>query len=599
MTTPGGRVSSSEFKDIHATREDLFIRLSELRDEGARFITTTTLDRGDDLEIVYHFERGDDVLNLHLRTPKNEPMPSITGIYPMSFFAENEIQDHFNLDISGINIDFGGHLFRVEGAEENTLLKPSVGPVPFIKRFYGRCREACPAMVNAPKYIRQILEDDPEGGYSTVIESAPLPAVLGRVCFAPCEEGCRQERNDEPIRIRLLKRYTADASQSLRRDVTRMPSTGKSVAVVGGGPSGISCAFYLGMLGHSVTIFEREERCGGAMLWGIPKYRLPKDLLGREIKARLEEAGVELRTGIDVDDLDPLMEAYDAVYVGIGAGGSYNLWIEGEDSEGVLDFRDLLTAVNMEDKKLDIGDRVAIIGGGNSSIDAARVSRRLGASEVTLYYRRTAREMPASPHEVQGAAEEGVNFEYLSSPVSVIPGKPLGLVLQHMELGKPDASGRRRPVPIEGSQFTVEVDAVIEAIGQSTSVPEGFKLDVSRRGRIIINEDYETSRPGVWAGGDIVFGPSSVIEALRDGRDAASIIDRHFGGAGWQDPSLDMDEFVGRPLELSSIRFKETVDVRELPPDERIKSFNEVELGFNRAEALEEASRCWRCDWNE
>jgi len=585
--------------DVKATKEDLFVRLNELKEDGARFLTTTTLDRGDELEIVYHFERGTDVLNLHVTNPKGEPMPSITGVYPMSFLAENEIQDHFDLDISGINIDFEGHLYRVEGAEENTLLKPSIGPVPFIKRFHGRCREACPAMVDAPEYIRQIIEGDPQGGYSTVIKSAPLPAVLGRVCFAPCEEGCRQERNDEPIQIRLLKRYIADASPSLKRDVKRMPSMGNKIAVVGGGPAGISCAFYLGMLGHDVTVFEKEERCGGAMLWGIPKYRLPKDLLEAEIQARFEEAGVELKTGIKVETLDHLIEEYDAVFIGIGGGGSYRLRIDGEDAEGVWDFRDLLTAVNMEDKKPDIGDRVAIIGGGNSSIDAARTAKRLGASQVTLYYRRTAREMPASTHEVQGAAQEGVNFEYLSSPVKMIPGDPLGLVLQNMELGEPDESGRRRPIPIEGSEFTVEVDTVIEAIGQSTSVPEAFNLDVTRRGRIKINEEYETSRPEVWAGGDIVFGPSSVIEALRDGRDAASSIDRSLGGEGWKEPELGMDEFVGRPLDLEEIRFKETVDVRELSPEERIKEFKEVELGFNKAEALEEAFRCWRCHWNE
>jgi NADPH-dependent glutamate synthase beta subunit-like oxidoreductase len=422
---------------------------------------------------------------------------------------------------------------------------------------------------------------------------------LGRVCFAPCQEGCRQEKNEAPIQIRLLKRFTADSTGRLKRDVTRAKPTGKKVAVVGGGPAGVSCAFYLGMMGYEVTLFERNDRCGGAMLWGIPKYRLPKTVMEEEIIARLEEAGVNFEKGKEIKNLKPILNEYDSVFIGIGATDSYKLGVEGEDTKGVIDFRDLLTEVNMKNKLSNIGQRVAIVGGGNSSIDAARVAKRLGATNVTLYYRRTEREMPASPIEIQGAIQEGINFEYLTAPVKIIPGEPLKMVLQHMELGEPDESGRRRPVPVVGSEFTIDVDSIIKGIGQSVSIPKDYGVEVNRRGTIVIKESYETSLKNVYAGGDCVFGPKSVIEALRDGRKAASEIDKNFGGKGWPEPSLDLDEFVGRPPNLEEIRLQEIVQVRELSAEERVKNLDEVELGFNSPEALREASRCWKCDWNE
>jgi NADPH-dependent glutamate synthase beta subunit-like oxidoreductase len=455
-------------------------------------------------------------------------------------------------------------------------------------------------MVNAPKYIRQIAEGNSQSGYNTVCERAPLPAILGRVCFAPCQEGCRQERNDEPIQIRLLKRYTADSMQSLKRKVERAKPTGKKVAVVGGGPAGVGCAYFLGVLGHEVTLYEKNDRCGGAMLWGIPKYRLPKALLEEEINARLEEAGVSLKTKKEVKNLKTLKRDHDAVFVGIGALDSYKLGVEGEDVEGVMDFRELLNQVNVQDKNPAIGNRVAIIGGGNSSIDAARVSKRLGAGSVVMYYRRTEKEMPASHHEIQGALQEGISFEYLTTPVKITPGKPLRLTLQQMQLGEPDDSGRRRPVPVPGSEYTVDVDTIVKAIGQSVVVPTDFGVEVNRQGRIIVNEEtMQTSLPGVYAGGDGVYGPSSVIEALRDSRKAAHSIDISLGGKGLPAPDLEMDEFVGRPNNIEEIRLQERVVCRELNAEERIKGFGEVELGFDQDEALREAKRCWKCDWNE
>ena len=590
----------SKTENIMAEKSEMFNRLNDLKAQGARLITITALDHGNEIEYIYNFSLNLDVINFHVKTPRKEPMPSITSIYPSAFIFENEIQDLFKIQVSGISVDFGGKLLTIEGAEDTTLVKPAVGPAPFIKRFYGRCREQCPGMVNAPKYIRQITEGNPQSAYSTVCECAPLPAILGRVCFAPCQEGCRQERNDEPIQLRLLKRYTADSMSSLRRKVELAKPTGKKIAVVGGGPAGVSCAYFLGLIGHEVTLFERGDRCGGAMLWGIPKYRLPKDLLEEEIQARLVEVGVSLKTKKEIKNLKTLKKDHDAIFVAIGALDSYKLGVDGEESEGVMDFRELLSQVNVHNKTPSIGDRVAIIGGGNSSIDAARVSKRLGPSKVVMYYRRTEKEMPASPHEINGALQEGVSFEYLTAPLKIEAGKPLKLILQQMELGAPDDSGRRRPVPIKGSEYTVEVDSIIKAIGQSVVVPADFGIEVNRQGRIVINEEtMQTNLPGVYAGGDGVYGPSSVIEALRDGRKAAHNIDVNLGGKGLPPPDLEADEFVGRPPNIEEIRFQEMVICRELNSEERVKCFDEVELGYNEDEALREASRCWKCDWNE
>ncbi len=586
--------------DIYTTRVEMPLRLNELRAQDARFITITSLDMGDAFEVVYQFERGDRVVNLRVRAPKGEPIPSITPVYPAALLAENELTDLFGIAVSGISINFGGKLLKIAGADDDTLLKPAVGPSPLVTRLQARCREQCPGMVNAPKYVRQIAMGDPVAAYSTVIERAPLPAILGRVCFAPCQEGCRQALNEEPIQIRLLKRYAADSMPSLRRDVRRRANTGKKIAVVGGGPAGVSCAYYLGMLGHEVTLYERGDRCGGAMLWGIPKYRLPKDLLETEVRARLDEAGVILKTKKEVKSLKALQKDSDAVFLAIGAVASYNLGVPGEDAEGVMDFRELLSQVNVDDNVPKVGDRVAIIGGGNSSIDAARVSKRLGASKVTMYYRRTEKEMPASPHEINGALTEGVNFEYLTAPVKIEAGKPLNLTLQVMQLGEPDASGRRRPVPVPGSEYTVEVDTIVKAIGQSVVIPPDFGVEVSKQGRIVVDEEtLKTSTAGVYAGGDAVYGPSSVIEAARDGRKAAHSIDISLGGDGLPGPELDATEFVPRPANMEDIKIQEIVECRELSPEERTSGFGEVELGFDKEEALREAGRCWRCDWNE
>jgi NADPH-dependent glutamate synthase beta subunit-like oxidoreductase len=589
--------------EVQVTEDTLLPKVREMKGKGARFITMTTRDMGDTLEVIYHFEVDDRVENLYLKTPRGEPVQSITGEYLVAFIAENECQDLFGVEFKGLAVDLGGKMLKVESSP-STLLKPAEGPVPPMMRKLGKCREECPAMVDIPRYVRQVERGDAEGAYDTIIERAPLPAILGRVCFAPCQEGCRQELETKPIQIRLLKRYAADAFKEthggLQRGVERKPPTGRRVAVVGGGPAGVSAAYYLGMLGHGVTLHEKGKTLGGAMLWGIPKYRLPKDVMVEEIDARLAEAGVEVKTGCEVTSLDDLMaEGYDACFLGIGAESCNSLRCEGEDSEGVVSFIDLLTAVNVRDETPDLGRRVVVIGGGNSAMDSARTAKRLGAEEVTVFYRRTEDEMPASLHEIHGAVEEGIDFDFLSTQIVIHPGKPLRIEYQYMVPGEPDESGRRRPVPMEGPPGFIEADTVIAAIGYNVLVPPGFGVEVTRRGNIEIDDGYGTSREGVYAGGDAAFGTSNVISALRDGRKAASSIDRYLGGDGLSEPEPDMGEFVARQADLDDIRGRHQAEIPELDPEERVKSFVEFEETLEECAATCEAGRCWRCDWNE
>jgi NADPH-dependent glutamate synthase beta subunit-like oxidoreductase len=336
------------------------------------------------------------------------------------------------------------------------------------------------------------------------------------------------------------------------------------------------------------------------MAWGIPKYRLPKDIMVEELNARLEEAGAEVRLNTEVTDMDKLMEeGYDAAFIATGAEKCNDLRCKGEDSEGVITFTDLLTAVNIRNETPDLGRRVAIIGGGNSAMDSARTARRLGAEEVTVYYRRQEEEMPASLHELSGAIEEDINFDFLSSQIIIHPGKPLTIEFQPMIPGEPDESGRRRPVPMEGLSHKVEVDTIVSAIGSYCVVPPGFKVGVSRQGSIVIDENMKTSRDGVYAGGDIAYGTSNVISSLRDGRRAASSIDKYLGGEGLDEPVPDMSEFVSRQADLDEIRARDQAPIPELEAEERIKSFEEIELLLDRCSAACEAGRCWRCDWNE
>ncbi len=457
------------------------------------------------------------------------------------------------------------------------------------------CQNACPAGINVPRYIRLIQQGKPGEAVAVIREKVPFPAVLGYVCLHFCESKCRRGDVDEALCIKLLKRFAADHDNgSWKRNSKVLPASGKKVAVIGSGPAGLTAAYYLAKQGHKVTVLEAAPVLGGMMRLGIPEFRLPRAILEREI-AEVKAVGVEMKVNSRVESLDRLFqEGYDAIFAGIGAQRSRGMGIQGEDAAAVLNGTDFLRDVNLG-VRTTIGERVLVIGGGNAAIDASRTALRLGAKEVVIAYRRTYGAMPASPEEVKEALEEGVKIDFLVTPVNVssLNGR-LRVEFVRMELRSTDESGRRQPVPMKGSEFYGEYDTMIKNIGDLPDVPVGFGLSVARGGEIKVDPDtLATSREGVFAGGDVVSGPASVIEAIAAGRQAAISIDRYLGGNG------DIDEKLAPPEEVQPYSIgegeKRRPPMKMLANDKR-KGFSLVELGLDRDEAIEEAGRCLRCD---
>ena len=463
------------------------------------------------------------------------------------------------------------------------------------------CQNTCPARIDIPRYIRLIADGKYDEALAVVREKVPFPAVLGYVCLHFCEAKCRRGQLDEPLAIRVLKCFAAEHDTGLWKQNSKLaPPTGKKVAIVGSGPAGLTAAYYLAKLGHEVTVFEALPVVGGMMRVGIPEYRLPREALDREIE-EIKAVGVEIKTDSKVESLDELSkQGYDAIFVSIGAHRGINLGMEGETNAGVVDGVDFLREINLG-RKVGIGDRVVVVGGGNVAIDASRTALRLGAREVTIAYRRTRAEMPASAEEIDEALREGVKILHLAVPNRVTRvNSKLKVEFMRMELGKVDESGRRRPVPVKGSEFIGEYDMMIKAIGERAEVPDRYMLSVGRGGRMEVDPDtLATSREGVYAGGDVVTGPASVIEAIAGGRQAAISIDRYLGGNG------DIDEQLAPPEEVTPFDIEEIEGEKYRPPvnmsslDERLKGFAQVELGFDEAKAIEEANRCLRCDLEE
>jgi formate dehydrogenase beta subunit len=481
------------------------------------------------------------------------------------------------------------------------------------------CQQTCPAEINIPKYIKQIKDGDYEGAVNTIRERNPLLLSCGRVCPHPCEDKCRRGIEDEPVSINQLKRFAADyeMNSGKRLPVPCAPDTGKKVAVIGGGPAGLTCAFFLRRLGHAVTIFDMMPKLGGMIRYGIPEYRLPKEVLQWEIDGILNlgiQAKTNVRFGYDFDLGSLIASGYDSIFMGIGAWKDYSLKIEGENMDGCYTGIDFLTKFARtqqgdSDLQIPIGTKCAVIGGGNTAIDCVRTLIRLGAKEVSIVYRRTRNEMPANMVEIEAAEHEGVQFHFLAAPNRVIgneDGKAIGLEYLKMELGEPDASGRRRPVPIEGSETILDVDMLVTAIGQGPDV--SFKENGKRIGELATTrwdtidsvnpETLQTNIPYIFTGGDSATGASLVVEGIGGGRRAARSIHQYLAGQpvtpvrnSLFKKNIDETIFDSVPGVIKQKR----AEMPELPVDERIKTFEEADLVLQEEDAIRESSRCMNC----
>ena len=465
----------------------------------------------------------------------------------------------------------------------------------------GPCVLNCPASVNAQGYVQAIARWDDKEAVRIIKERLPMPACIGRVCPHPCEDGCRRQMVEESISIAYLKYFAADrVIQAGGYLPPKAAATGKRVGIIGGGPGGLTAAYYLSLKGHRVTVVDAMPQMGGMLRYGIPEYRLPKRVLDEEV-AEIASLGVEMknnfRIGTDVT-FEEFKNSYDAVVLAIGAWESMPIGCPGEELDGVMGGIDFLRQVAMGEKPA-IGDQVAVVGGGNTAMDACRTAVRLGAKEVYVVYRRTEAEMPAEQLEIDEAREEGVIYKFLTNPAEIVGenGRVKEIKLQVMELGEPDESGRRRPVPVEGKFETLPVTCVISAIGQKANVAGFEGIELNRKGIISADEtSYRTSMPGVFAVGDATNqGASIAIEAIGEARRCAKVVDLYLNGVQvpYQKTYLSVKkvspEYFADYIKLPRAKMPTR------PPEERKHDFQEINLGFSEAQARAEAARCLDC----
>ncbi len=461
------------------------------------------------------------------------------------------------------------------------------------------CYMACPTHQDIQAYVGLIANGDEKKALEIIKQDNPLPASIGRVCPHPCEAKCRRNYLEGAVSICALKRFASDSYMDYIPECKE--KNGKKVAVVGAGPAGLSCAYFLAIKGYSVTVFESQNKGGGMLRYGIPAYRLPKDVLDKEIE-NISVMGVEFCYGKSLGKdftVEELKKEYDAVFVGIGAWRATSLGCSGDHANGVLGGIDFL--YDVANGKTDvIGKRVCVVGGGNTAIDAVRTAVRLGAKNVTLVYRRTEKEMPAEPDEIRDAKAEGVNFCFLASPVEVVceNSKAVGLKVQNMRLGEADASGRRKPEPIENDITVIECDTVISAIGQRVDESVIDSVEITAKSTIAVDENtFMTSLDGVFAAGDVVNkGPDIAIKAIAGGKNAARSIDCYLNGVeltpelpGYSvNKSFDHSVLEGTPV-------VERSEIRLVDANVRNKNFEEAAFTFTKEEAIKEASRCLEC----
>ena len=465
------------------------------------------------------------------------------------------------------------------------------------------CENACPVNTRAPQYISAIREEDYNLAYELNRGDNLFPAILGRICVHPCEEKCRRGLLiDLPISICSLKRASADfRRESLQKEVLANKRD-RRIAIIGAGPSGLSAANDLARLGYSVVLFETFPIPGGMLNVGIPPYRLPREVVQQAIE-EVERLGVKIMTGTPIGkefNLESLRKQYDAVYIAAGAHKAEKLGIRGEDLQGVIHGVTFMRMVNLKED-MKVGERVAVVGGGNTAMDAARSSLRLGAREVFILYRRTREEMPVDPRELEQVEEEGIKVNLLTQPVQVLSkdGTSVsGVRCIRNRLGEPEKDGRRRPIPVEGTEFDIDIDLLIPAVSQSPDIsflPEEIGLEISKWDRLSVNpETFETNVRGIFAGGDFITGPRDVIRVIADGRKAALSIHGYLSG----------ERFETQPgyfTPVSEIRIDPDLEkiprqrIDTVPIQERRSMGKEVELGFSKEVAVKEAVRCLQC----
>jgi NADH-quinone oxidoreductase subunit F len=472
---------------------------------------------------------------------------------------------------------------------------------------YAPCEHTCPVNVDAVGYIALIAEGRFEEALHLIRQRNPLAGICGRVCHHPCEVRCKRGEIDEPVAIAFLKRFAAD--YGMEHGVETKVDVGQpkleKVAIIGSGPAGLNSAYHLARQGYKVTIFEALPVAGGMLVAGIPEYRLPRDIIQSDINF-ITSLGVEVKTNtpigkdLSIDDL--FEQGYKAVFIAVGAHKGQRLGVPGDNLKGVYDGVSFLRDVNLG-KDVKLGGKIAVIGGGNVAIDAARSALRLGAKEVYIIYRRSRQEMPANVEEIAEAEHEGAKITYLATPTKLSGenGKVKSMECIRMELGEYDDSGRRRPVPIKGSEFFMDIDAVIAAIGQVPDLsflPPDSDLETTKGQTFVVDPvTLATSRQGVFAGGDVVTGPATVIEAMAAGERAAVSIHNYLTGKSMTEGRLRQPEKrLEIPRAVETPEEKERVRMPTLTLKRRLGSFQEVNLGYSAKKAMEEAKRCLRCD---
>jgi heterodisulfide reductase subunit A-like polyferredoxin len=547
-----------------------------------------------EIDEIYRNENDNFVVKLHKKASFVDPA-KCTGCAKCEVVCTVAIADEFNTDLIARR---AAHIAFTQAVPKKAVIE---------RRGTSPCSFTCPAGVKTHGYISLVRAGKYEEAFKLHMEDAPLPGCLSRACYAPCEEECTRNQLEGTVSIRGIKRFMVDNyyKNHSEPEYTKPEKTnGKKVAVVGSGPAGLSSAYFLARSGYEVTIYESKPKAGGIMRCGIPSYRLPKDILDRDIK-NITALGVKITTNTKVSSVKSLKEqGFDAVFLATGIKGGRKLSIPGEELNGIYDCMEFLESYHT-DKPVDVKDKVvAIIGGGNSAIDPARVAVRAGAKQVSFIYRRGREEMPAHAWEVEAAIKEGIEFLFLKTPTRFIGENGQITEMEHisMSLGEKDESGRKRPIPVPGSEKIMKVDVVIQAIGLSPNTQDfASELQLNQDRTIKVNkETLETSIPSVFAGGDAVSGPSMIVQAIGLGKRAAFYTDRYLQGASLNNvkyddklPMIDRYSVIAQVKDQISVRMPV---VKEDKPVEQYKhSFEEVESTMSEEEARYSANRCLDC----